>query len=124
MEHRMGRRIATRMPVGLWVDDSWFGNHNVTNIGNGGLFLSGSFPSLAEGQIVSITEHFDESENLESVRERASTAMVIHKESGGVGLMWVEYELAAGQKKYEPDYWQTSLITSLIVQGYLSQAAI
>lgn len=85
LEHRIGRRKKVNARVELWQGDLKCGEYKLSNIGAGGLFLSGQDMGVHEGEIYTIKSARDDRP---VINHGDLIAMVVHQSTDGTGLMW------------------------------------
>ena len=87
MEHREGKRIMGDFYAEVVHGDKPHGCCSVTNISQGGVFLSGLENKVNERDLLTLKIHYGIASK-PSVFERR--AMVVHLSDNDLGLMWVD----------------------------------
>lgn len=86
MEHRLQKRRSVRMPVDLVKRGKMVATSNVTDISAGGVGIEPPAKvELRKGELIDV--HF--SRPMPAVPEQSLRTVVVHKEKGSIGLMFL-----------------------------------
>ena len=87
MEHREGKRIAGEFSAEVFKGQQFFSGCSITNISQGGGYLSWLDYRVKEGDLLTLKIHYEIASN-PAVLERK--VMVVHLSDSGQGFMWVD----------------------------------
>lgn len=90
MEHRQGTRISMGLPVAVSVGNTALGWFSTRDVGNGGLAINGDF-DLPRNCVVDLVIEVQKTDRVVTERARA---VVVHRQGGCTGFMWISRDIA------------------------------
>ena len=85
MDHRQGTRFRVSLPVAVTVGNTRLGWFTSRNISTGGIALNGDI-DLPRNCVVVLTIEVHKGNH---ILTETAKAVVVHRKSGGIGLMWI-----------------------------------